>query len=557
MAFTATTIWEVEHGGSDTANGGGFDPGNSNMATDLAATSGNTASPVVSSASYNFANRDIGAWVFIQAGTSWIPGWYQIASVASNKATLTAGIGTAPLWGSSTGACLMNSAAGVATVASPSSGTWSIDYSQQGSPGISYTDIAVGGTATQYTSAGNPVGPNVVGNVISVTSGSGFSVQYVQVLSQSGGVGTVDKSFGGTSLSGGQGGLGGALATHGFAGSLIVAGNWCFMQYNATPYTQTSASNNVAGGSMHLTVGGTGGTIGNLAIIGYATNRHYLNTDANRPILRAGVNSATGIYVGGQFGTIRQLSFDNPSAFTSCIACQVDFSYWWVDLVSVSGYSRSLYGTDAEQTYTRCYVTGSGNTGIVSGNGALILGCVVASSSNGIAPGILSTVENCVVTGINGSSVYGFSINGTTTMKNCVAYNVTGSANIGFTITSTANRVFNCVAVNCTGHGFDQGGSFNAHSFMFNCAAYNCGTNVADFTACNNLGFITLSAEPFANPGSNDFTLNGTAGGGASLKAAEWPSSLPVLTGTNYGDVGAYQSQTITTTPMWQYIAMP
>jgi hypothetical protein len=55
VAFSATTYREVETGGSDTADGGGgFDLGNANMATNLAAPSGDTSSPVVTSASYNF-----------------------------------------------------------------------------------------------------------------------------------------------------------------------------------------------------------------------------------------------------------------------------------------------------------------------------------------------------------------------------------------------------------------------------------------------------------------------------------------------------------------------
>src|SRR6185503_9870086 len=92
------TIFEVRAAGSDTANGGFFDPGQTaGMNTDGAATSATGNSPVFSSASYNFVAGDVGAWVYIALGTNWTPGWYQIASVASNVATLTATIGTAYL----------------------------------------------------------------------------------------------------------------------------------------------------------------------------------------------------------------------------------------------------------------------------------------------------------------------------------------------------------------------------------------------------------------------------------------------------------------------------
>ena len=86
MALAATAIAEVESAGSDT-NGGMFNPGNANFPTDLTtdANTANTASPVVSSASYNFVAGDVGAWVFVKSGSNWTPGWYKISSVASNR----------------------------------------------------------------------------------------------------------------------------------------------------------------------------------------------------------------------------------------------------------------------------------------------------------------------------------------------------------------------------------------------------------------------------------------------------------------------------------------
>ena len=96
MALGGTTIVEVQTGGSDSANGGCFDPGKVSAGgfTDGAATSATGNSPVFSSASYNFVAGDVGAWLYIDSGTNWIPGWYQIASVASNVAT----IATTPPW---------------------------------------------------------------------------------------------------------------------------------------------------------------------------------------------------------------------------------------------------------------------------------------------------------------------------------------------------------------------------------------------------------------------------------------------------------------------------
>src|SRR6185369_12331568 len=112
-----------------------------------------------SSASYNFQAGDVGHLLFIGAGTNWTVGFYPIVSVAANAATLDASIGAA-----CSIQAVANTVAGVATVASPTSGTWSVCYVRSAAAGISYTDMVIGGTTTTYTSAANPVGKNLVGN---------------------------------------------------------------------------------------------------------------------------------------------------------------------------------------------------------------------------------------------------------------------------------------------------------------------------------------------------------------------------------------------------------
>src|SRR3989304_3917857 len=94
MAIPATSIGEIHTGGSDTTNGGWFDPGQTvGMATDGAATVANTASPVFASASYTFVAGDVGAYLYISPAATWIAGWYKIASVATGAATPSAAAG--------------------------------------------------------------------------------------------------------------------------------------------------------------------------------------------------------------------------------------------------------------------------------------------------------------------------------------------------------------------------------------------------------------------------------------------------------------------------------
>src|SRR5204862_226565 len=49
------------------------------------------------------------------------------------------------------------------------------DYSQQDAAQITYTDLVIGGTTTQLTSAANPFTSAHVGNTINVTGGTGFT----------------------------------------------------------------------------------------------------------------------------------------------------------------------------------------------------------------------------------------------------------------------------------------------------------------------------------------------------------------------------------------------
>src|ERR1035437_3502052 len=125
-----TSVFEVRSGATaGNVNGGGFNPANANFISNFTATVATGNSPVIASASYNFVAGDVGAWVYVKSGSNWTAGWYQIASVASNKATVNAAIGQAIQI--SNGRYITNTVAGCATTASPTSGTCGIDYSQQ------------------------------------------------------------------------------------------------------------------------------------------------------------------------------------------------------------------------------------------------------------------------------------------------------------------------------------------------------------------------------------------------------------------------------------------
>lgn len=215
------------------SNGGSFYTNASVVfPTDGAATVATSSAPIFTSASYNFVAADVGAYVYIKSGVNWTAGRYLIASVAANAATLT-------------GAC--------ASVASPTAATWGIDYSTLASGRISFTDLVIGATPTQCTSAANPVGKNFIGNVIAISDGIGFSVQRVIVLSTSGTTATCDKTLGTASSTAGIGRLGGAAASVAVvagatsmelssAASFNTSGGWAVADTQAIRYTGISGN---------------------------------------------------------------------------------------------------------------------------------------------------------------------------------------------------------------------------------------------------------------------------------------------------------------------------
>jgi len=219
------TVWQIQSTATvENANGGGFNPGNANFATDLTATSATGNSPIVASASYNFVANDVGHWVYIKSGTDWTPGWYQIASivVAPNTATLTASIGTAIQVSTTTGYPTpkygTNTVAGAATAAIPSGGgTWGIDYSQSNGERFTATDLkTTTGTTVPciVSSVTNPIGINWTGNIIHITAGTQWTQNWYEVVSVSGTNGTLDRACATAATPSGDGTyqLGGAIS---------------------------------------------------------------------------------------------------------------------------------------------------------------------------------------------------------------------------------------------------------------------------------------------------------------------------------------------------------
>lgn len=552
MAFTASTNWRVINGGSDgsTGFGGGFDTGVSGMATDGAATSATTGSPVFSSASYNFVAGDVGAWVYIKSGTNWIAGWYKIASVASNQATLTATIGTATL---SDGG--LNTATGCATTASPTGATWSVDYSLQTAAQVTFTDMVIDAvTNTNFTSVATPAAVNWIGNIIAVSSGTGFTVQRVAITSISGLNYIADKSMGTLASTGGNGKLGAAFASIGQAGAVFVASNTVWVKYNATAFSSTSTTANTTNGRLSLTAG----TVTAPSIIrGFDVTPG--DTTTNRPTLKWGVNAASNALTAspaGGFCIFENLIYDcNRANFTS---------------------TRGISMSGATVVVRRCKLTSAAASAIAmtsaGGNMQIFQDLEITDCASAAAIAITNTTPVVVINsfihdntndGINSTSTGQISV-----VNTIFSTNKNAAANSGIALTSTARLyVDNCDFYNSGSHGIDLQAATQAHIenshfeanggygintvasgfvYIFNNGYYNntSGTYPSSVIATKNvIGDITLSGTGYTNAAGNDFSKNNTASQGALLRAAAFPASYTGSSTNNYRDVGAPQHQ--------------
>lgn len=535
MAFSASLVLEVETGGS-TSNGGGFDPGLSGITfnTDLAATSATGTAPVVTSASFNFTSTQNNMWLYIPTGTGggYKPGWYKITSTASNAATINA---TAGQWYNPDGSQGIGN--GCAATASPSGGSWTIDYSQTGSALLTITDGVIGATNTQATSALTPFDVSMIGNVVNWTSGTGWIVQRVGIVSVSMVTATFSSSLGTAASTGGHGIAAGALSDPSLAFTVITAAYQTIFIKSGT-YTITTRFGSQSGGVLNYT--GTN----SIRVTGYSTNRHHSNTDT-QPIIKAGVSLTSA--------TLVQLTTSQR------------FYNFTVDTTSGSSVNAI---SNAAATVLNCTTQNlaSGCYGIQNQSGGVGINCLnltSASNSSGAfeissagafyfcvcdgnagigfryTGGPYGTVSHCLARNLTGTNGYGFQY--VTLASNCYAYNC---AHDGFAGDNLAQYCINCVAVGNGGYGFNY--SSNSQQIaLVNCAGYNNASgNYPTTPPFVNLNFKACTSDPATSSSGGNFLPNATASAGALLTGAAYPSSLVGLSTNNYGTIGVVESGT-------------
>lgn len=415
------------------------------------------------------------------------------------------------------------------TVTSP--GT---DYSQQNSAQITYTDLIIGGTTTQLTSVLNPFTSAHVGNVIQITSGSGFNVGFYIVVSVSGITATMHFSVGSAASTGGHGTLGGALA------------NLTKLFTSSSGTTQASQGNVVyVNGTTTLTstlnvTKASSGNFERIVIRGYGTTRN----DGTNAIITTATNSTSLITCGGQGIEFRNLTLTNTAGTPAAGLIGNGSNVIQVTLRDciLSGFTLGVDGSSAgnfirfyliETEIKNCtshgvnngdsiigigaYIHNNGGDGLhISGNGEMIMINTVSANNTGI-----------------GFSDVGSGNFREMTFKQCIAYN-NGSDGIKITQGSSTQGIIavNNIIYNNAGFGINCAGVITPSSapctqlvqlnnaFGSNTSG-NRNTNFPSDTSD-----LALTANPFNNAGTGDFSLNSTSGGGPVCSGAGWQSSI-------------------------------
>ena len=325
--------------------------------------------------------------------------------------------------------------------------------------------------------------------------------------------------------------IGGALASPGQAAALGVSSNIIYIQNTGvdgnTSYPITAST-------------GSGGylTSGNYLVFqGYTSSRSLGNTD---PRPRIKVNASTVTAVNGPTMTVSGLYFDGNAQTAAKASAGALF---------VRCYFTS-FNTVSSGSNTFVYAESTANSAIVLA-GSCAYCEAHANTATGIATGgSLEQIVDSISYGNTGSTSHGFSAAGTGSIfKNDVAYNNGGN---GFNQTALGTVTYiNCHAGS---HAAGRGFLLLSDSVMLNCSIYN--NNTANSIPANSIvvGLITLGTSPFTNSAGGDFSLNTTSGGGASLRAAGYPSVFPAGLTASYLDVGAAQHQDTGVAPAVQRI---
>ena len=402
MALSVNSVMEINGSATTTGNlaGGGFNPTNANMMTDLATTTGTSATPSVTSGTYTFVAGDVGHWVYVKSGTNWIAGWYKIASVAANAATLSAAVGEAVITDTTTGLPSPrykgNTAQGCCTQDTPGgNGTFTIDYSQGLAHILTATDYTAVLSSTTMTSVTGGFTKAMIGNFFhqTTTGTGGFGVVgwYEIVNVTDGNTVTLDRTPNVTAASVAcTGYTGGALS---FNSTLDDDAFEISLATNGTGAFRWFVKGSVSLGEA-ISVGAVGGSLAPIIIEGYQTLRGDAPTGSNRPTINNGANT----HIPGQRWRLYNLILTGTASYIIANNSANELHNCKIISTTTSASLRAVYSTNPliylENCEMICY-RGSAFENVSTG---AMFGCYLHDSNIGLlCSSTASIMSNCIV----------------------------------------------------------------------------------------------------------------------------------------------------------------
>jgi len=398
------------------------------------------------------------------------------------------------------------------------------DYSQQGAAQASGTASSSSTTVTATTSIFTSA---MVGNYI--TDGT----TWCEITAfTSGTVVTVDRAPSWTSASVK---VGGALATPSKAiNTVSVSGNTVWIK--TATYTISAALVPPAGSVASPTL-----------VEGYNSSRGDLravNDYSNFPTIQNN-NTSNFLIDSGNYIWVRNLICDGGAGGTKANLGIRLTGGSVIDNCKVLRWSTNQAFNTNSCIVRRCLATqgaSGSDSAFVSAGETVWESCV--ADSNGCKGfrffAVSSSASNC--NSINNTGV-GFYFESTGTvlheMRNCIAYN---NSSDGLSIAASAgdgSSFHDCIFELNGGYGVNSATSYSQIKGDYN--AFKSNTSGARNNVPAGPNDVTLSADPFTNAASGDFSLNTTSGGGAACRAAGFPGVFPGGTSTGYLDIGAVQ----------------
>ena len=405
------------------------------------------------------------------------------------------------------------------------------DYTQQDAAQLSVTDIACSSTTT-VTSATGGFTSAMIGNAIRITGGGATSGYYFITAVTDTNTITVDRTPG--SVSGGTGKVGGSAASPETApfllaanstGNKMVPGNTVYIRGSGSQdpasadYTFSSFCYQVAGDT----------TSGKIKFIG----------ENGRPRL-----DGIGLwYHNANYCRFEELAFKAASATQTAfgvasltnhdfINCLMDAGN--LDLTMLKLKSSTAINCEIRGHTSRPSSSATNHLVLLDQYNGRLLGCHIYNSRargvSGFGDIVSSVIHDCLSDGV---AITG-SVNG-------VGSHVTGNViddndghgiNVLLAEDASQSKIYNNVITNHATSG-KKGLRVNTGITTVNDkllwadynAFYNNAANYENISAGAN--DVSLSADPYTDSSTGDYTLNSTSGGGADLVDAGYPQSIP------------------------------